>query len=180
MIASLLVSAAWRTCCNSQDTKLRVDRHASVSADLETFLPRCWVRPPRYHPQNHCADSARSLEPRASLAGPRLRSGRSFVSHYVQPPVRLNPSWPFQPCLTVPFRFGLAGPSASTPARTHGILGDDGMARSVLGKAGRRPVSQPPAPGLSSVSLDGAAADDWSSMRLILEDKRDICSPLAK
>jgi hypothetical protein len=40
---------------------------------------------------------------------------------------------------------------------------------SIAWQAGARPVSQPPAPGLILVSLDGAAADDLSSMRLILK-----------
>ena len=43
---------------------------------------------------------------------------------------------------------------------------------SIACQAGAQPVSQPPAPGLSSsrwTSLDGAAADDSSSMRLILK-----------
>ncbi len=40
---------------------------------------------------------------------------------------------------------------------------------SIAWQAGARPVSQPPAPRAILVSLDGAAADDSSSMRLILK-----------
>ena len=47
---------------------------------------------------------------------------------------------------------------------------------SIAWQAGAQPVSQPPAPGAILVSLDGAAADDSSSMRLILKTS-EICSP---
>jgi hypothetical protein len=40
---------------------------------------------------------------------------------------------------------------------------------SIAWQAGARPVSQPPAAWAILVSLDGAAADDLSSMRLILK-----------
>ncbi len=38
---------------------------------------------------------------------------------------------------------------------------------SIAWQAGARTVSQPPAPGLTSSRLDGAAADDSGSMRLL-------------
>src|SRR6266516_3244998 len=61
----------------------------------------------------------------ASQASPGLdlRSGRSFVSHYVQPPVRPeSTSWPFPVMLDGAVPIWSRRPSASTPARTHGIL----------------------------------------------------------
>jgi hypothetical protein len=109
----------------------------------------------------------------ASQASPGLdlRSGRSFVSHYVQPPVPPeSTSWPFPAMLDGAVPIWSRRPSASTPARTHGILrGMTAWRAPCLEQAGARLVSQPPAPWAILVSLDGAAADDWSTMRLILK-----------
>lgn len=158
-MASLLVSAAWRTCCNQPRHKAasRPSRERERRSRKRSFLDVGFD--PLGSPPRQIIAQTRPEAGAASQASPGLdlRSGRSFVSHYVQPPVPPeSTSWPFPAMLDGAVPIWSRRPSASTPARTHGILrGMTAWRAPCLEQAGARLVSQPPAPGLSSSRWTG-------------------------
>jgi len=155
----LLVSAAWRTCCNQPRHKAasRPSRERERRSQKRSFLDVGFD--PLGSPPRQIIAQTRPEAGAASQASPGLdlRSGRSFVSHYVQPPVPPeSTSWPFPAMLDGAVPIWSRRPSASTPARTHGILrGMTAWRAPCLEQAGARLVSQPPAPGLSSSRWTG-------------------------